>query len=138
MKDQNKEDKEFMKQLMEYLKQIGGDFYKATKIELPPDKLVADAWQPSGPPVSDIEFELIQRLNDFYRKLSRANDFLKNMGAISQDMLLPKASVNSINYSVPQYNSVIGEITQKKILRLKNEIASEVNRLQKERTKIRM
>jgi len=33
---------------------------------------------------------------------------------------------------------VIGEITQKKILKLKNEIASEVNRLQKERTKIRM
>jgi hypothetical protein len=133
---EDKKDEESVKQLTKYLESLHGKVFKVTKIQYPPDKFVVDAWQPSGPTVSDIDFELIQMLNDFYRKLLRINKFIEGAGAISKDMLLFHAQLNTAKREIPHYNKAISEITQKKIINLKNKIAQEVNRLQKERNKI--
>ena len=75
-------------------------------------------------------------LNDFYRKLLLINKFIKGAQAISKDMILIQSQLNTTKNTIPHYNKKISEITQKKIIDLKNKIAKEVNRLQKERSKI--
>ncbi len=134
---EDKKDEEFAKKLTEYIEQLRGKMFKVTKIEYPPDKFIVDAWQPAGPTVSDIDFDLIQLLNDLYRKLTRINKFIDGANEISKGMMLLHSHFNTAKSSVPRYNKTVNEITQKNILNLKNRIAQELNRLQKERNKIR-
>ena len=134
----DKEDEEFVKQLTEYIAQFQGKMFKVTKIEYPRDLFIVDAWQPSGPTVSDIDFDLIQKLNDLYRKLTRINKLIGGANEITQDMMLFHSQFNRAKSSVPRYNKMVNEITQKNILNLKNRIAQELNRLQKERNKIKL
>ena len=134
---EDKKDEEFAKKLAEYIEQFRGKMFKVTKIEYPPDKFIVDAWQPAGPTVSDIDFDLIQLLNDLYRKLTRINKFIDGANEISQGMMLFHYQFNTAKSSVPRYNKMVNEITQKNILNLKNKIAQELNRLQKERNKIK-
>lgn len=134
---EDKKDEEFAKKLAEYIERFRGKMVKVTKIEYPPDKFIVDAWQPAGPTVSDIDFDLIQLLNDLYRKLTRINKFIDGANKISQGMMLFHYQFNTAKSSVPRYNKMVNEITQKNILNLKNRIAQELNRLQKERNKIK-
>jgi len=134
---EDKKDEELAKKLIEYIEQFRGKMFKVTKIESPPDKFIVDAWQPAGPTVSDIDFDLIQLLNDLYRKLTRINKFIDGANEISQGMMLSHSQFNTAKSSVPRYNKMVNEITQKNILNLKNRIAQELNKLQKERNKIK-
>ena len=134
---EDKKDEEFVKMLTEYIEQLRGKMFKVTKIEYPPNKFIVDAWQPAGPTVSDIDFDLIQLLNDLYRKLTHINKFIDGANRISQGMMLLHSQFNTAKSSVPRYNKMVNEITQKNILNLKNRIAQELNRLQKERNKIK-
>lgn len=133
---EDKKDEEFAAKLTEYIEQLRGKMFKVTKIEYPPDKFIVDAWQPAGPTVSDIDFDLIQLLNDLYHKLTRINKFIDGANEISQGMMLFHSQFNTAKSNVPRYNKMVNEITQKNILNLKNRIAQELNRLQKERNKI--
>jgi hypothetical protein len=127
------EDEEFSKVLEDYFEQLFGKMFKVTKFEYPPNKFIVDSWQPSGPTFSYIDFELIQLLNDLYRKLNRINDFLDNIYSISQGMTLPYSDFYTITaVSLPQFNKTVNEITQKSILNLKNRISQELVKLQKE------
>lgn len=134
-KDKTKE-REFNEFFNKYLQQLRCRIYKVTKIQHPPDEFIVNAWQLSGPPVSNINFELIQKLNELYRKLSRINKFIVNANGISDGMIISESTVNSIKNSVPEYNNAIADISQKNILNLKNEIAQELIRLHKERSGI--
>lgn len=132
-----KEDEEFIKNLLEYIEPIRGKLFKVTKIEYPSDKFIVDAWQPAGPTMSDIDFDLIQLLNDFYRKLTRINKFIDGAKEISQGMTIFFSQLNTAKNSVPLYNEMVNEITQKSILNLKNMVTKELDRLKKERNKIK-
>ena len=137
-----KEDKEvgeIMQQWLDYMSQLqGGRLCKISKIVLPPNNFAADAWPSGGPAISDINFDLLQKINDLYRIFARVNKFIKNMRAIHPGSVHSASVVNNLNTIIPQYNSVIGEITQNKIVQLKNEISKELDRLKKEYDQIRL
>lgn len=136
----DKEDEESAKEMnefvSEYLQRLRGRMFKVTKIESPSDEFIVDAWQLSGPTVSNINFELIQKLNELYRKLTRMNKFIGGAKEISNGMTIFETNVNTLKSSVPKYNKMISDISQKNILNLKNEITQELNKLQRERSGI--
>lgn len=128
--------KKMSEMINQYLIHIRGRLFKVSKIEGPTEKFIADAWQPAGPTVSNIDFELIQKLNDLYRKIIRVNKYIDGSKEISSGMILFEPNVNKLKTSVPEYNDSIGEITQNTVLNLKNEITKEINRLQEEYSQI--
>lgn len=131
-----KELKEFNEFINNYMQQLRGRIYKVTRMQHPSDDFLVNAWQQSGPAVSNIDFELTQKINELYRKLSRINKFLDGTKWMSDGMIISESDVNAINSNVPKYNKVISDISQKKIVNLKNEITNELDRLQKERSRI--
>jgi len=133
---QNKEEEEFLKKIYEYFQYIHGRAYKITRAQYPSDKFVVDAWEPSGPTVSYIDFELTQLLNSFYRKLLRINTFIEGAHVISKGMLITEPQLNHTKNAIPSYNKMIGEITKNRIIQLKNMVAKEIIKLQEERRKI--
>jgi hypothetical protein len=100
---------------------------------MPSDKFLLDAWQPNGPVVSDIDFELIQKLNELYRKLTRINKYLENLAPLTVGTLLDESSKNGLEQNIPLFNSMVNEITQSEILQLKNKVIEETTRLIKKK-----
>ena len=129
-------DKEFKKWMDDYLQAIVGKMYVVKSVQLPPDRFVVGSWAINGPRSSDIDFELIQALNELYRKLQRANAFLDQMAELFPSARITEATRNGIENNVPRYNSAIAEVTQTKLVQVKNRITDEIRKLQKRRDEI--
>lgn len=136
---ENKEDEKFIKKLMTYYKFImGGDLKKITKLNMPRNKFVIDAWEAGGPIVSNIEFGLIQSINDLYRKLLRINKLLEKVDYINTGDTYSSRTIKQLNRIIPELNSLINELSQKKLVELKNEIIKHMDMLRKEYSKIKL
>jgi hypothetical protein len=133
-------DEEYEKKINEmarqYMIQMIGHRFKVTKLEVPSEAFIVDAWQLSGPIVSNIDFELIQTLNELYRKLIRINSFIYSMKTLSVGMMIDEADINSIENGIPRYDRMLNEISKNTILDLKNVVAKELIKLQKEYSQI--
>lgn len=79
-----KEAKEYTEFMNQYLLNLRGRVYKVTNVEYPSQNFLADAWKTTGPAISDIDFELIQLINDFYRNLERINNFIDGAKEVSK------------------------------------------------------
>lgn len=124
-------DKEFSKWFTEYMESILGARYIVKSVQIPSDKFLIDAWQPNGPVVSDIDFELIQELNELYRKLTRINKYLENLASLTVGTFLDESMKNGLEQNIPLFNAMVSEISQSKILQLKNKVIEETNILNK-------
>ena len=128
--------KEIMQFYQEYQRTILGDPYKISKATIPKDLFVLTCWPYGGPTVTEIDFDLVQGLNELYRKLSQVNRSIDEIRYISKNNILFRRDVEQVNELTDSISNDIVEITQEKILRLKNKIAIEINGLQSEREKI--
>lgn len=132
----SEEEKEF-REILEMLKPILGEMYKVTMFSLPPETFLRYAWPMGGPGISDIDFELSQRLEDLYRKLWRVNDAIREVSYFGEGTVIKKPEMKFILRKIRFVEKIVTEITQQEILALKNDVAKEIVRLKEVRRTIR-
>ena len=120
----------------EDMKTIVGNRFIVKTVHLPPDRFVVGAWPSTVPASSDIEFELAQALGELNRKLTRANAYLESVATLAPGANIDEAQKNAIERNFPRFNTAIAEITQSKLVQLKNRIAQETKKLQKRKDDI--
>jgi len=133
-----KEDKEFAKWLKDYQQKMIGKQYKVISFVQPPDRFVVGTWSLNSSRPSDIDFELVQSLNELNRSILRVNSFLENISTIGPGSLINESTKHQLDESIPRYNSMISEITQKKLLQIKNQVADDIKKLQKRRDAVNL
>ena len=129
-------DKEFDKWMRDFMKTIGGNRFIVKAVQLPPERFVVGAWPSTIPGASDIDFELAQALAELSRKLTRANAFLETVATLAPGANIDEAQKNALERNFPRFNTAIAEITQTKLVQLKNRIAQETKKLQKRKDDI--
>jgi hypothetical protein len=131
-----KQDQEFAKWLKDYQQRMIGKQYKVKSFVQPPDRFVVGSWLMNSPSASDIDFELVQSLNELNRSLLRVNSFLEHISTIGPGTVIDESTKIQLDDSIPRYNSMIAEVTQKKLIQIKNQITDEIKKLQKRRDEI--
>jgi hypothetical protein len=112
---------------------MGGKRFIVKSIQLPTDKFIVGSWPATLPASSDIDFELIQALNELNRTLVRANTYLENLSRSAPPAMVDEGTKNALQRSIPLYNAAIAEITRSKLVQIKNRINEEIKKLQKRR-----
>ncbi len=107
-----------------------------TRFEAPRNVFLIDAWPKGGPAVSDIDFELTREIDDFYRKLIHVNGVIKGVNYIGPEVVISKVEVESITREFKMMEQIINDLTQQKIVDIKNKITAETTRLTESRTEI--
>ena len=124
-------DKDFDKWMRDLMNAIAGKRFTVKAVQLPPDRFVVGSWPTSLLGSTDIDFELVQSLVELNRKLIRANAYLEVVANLAPGTNVDEASKNNLERNFPRFNAAVAEITQTKLLQLKNRIGQEVKTLQK-------
>lgn len=129
-------DKQFDKWMRDVMNAMGGKRFIVKTVQLPPERFVVGAWPANLPGTSDIDFELAQSLAELSRKLTRANVYLDTVATLAPGSNVDEASRNALERNFPRFNAAIAEITQSKLVQLKNRITQETKKLQKRKDEI--
>ena len=131
-----KEDQDFAKWFKEYMQTVVGKQFVVKSLLVPSEKFVLGSWPTNLSSSSDIDFELVQALNDLNRKLMRVNGFLEQLSRLAPGETVDEATKKALERDIPQFNTAIAEITQSKLVQIKNRITEEIKKLQKRRDEI--
>ena len=118
---------------------LSGQTFIVKKYIFPKERFITGSWQlhyiPSN---NEIDFNLIDSLNSFYRKIDRINyqmDYIESIIS-SFTHLIPLNTKNQIEKLQKLITDDINKISNKDILRLKNEIHKETELLQQKLRKL--
>ena len=131
-----KKDQDFSKWMKEYMQSVGGKRFIVKILQVPTEKFVIGAWPTDLSSSSDIDFELAQALTELHRNLKRANAFLEQISPIVPKSIVFESTKDSMEKSIPKFNTMIAEITQSKLVQIKNRVTEEIKKLQMRRDEI--
>jgi hypothetical protein len=130
----SKEDKE----ALEFFKAMESNTvgYAATKIQGPSEQFRIETWTHDRTQVTDVDFSLLQDLDEYYRVLRKINRVIRGLRNLGKGSQLSEPAVELISRDVETANSLVKEISKQKILDLKNRVSNEIRRLQNQRTQL--
>ena len=114
---------------------MGGDVHRVTKAEIP-RQFYVETWPPGGPGVSEINFALIQEINDLYRDLRRLNGFIERLRNITAGRAVTEHIAEYLRLEAATYESLVARISGDSILGAKNRISAEIVRLNDRRRRL--
>jgi len=125
--------------LFQFLENLyGGPLFRITERSIPREEFVVDSWPEAAPNVTEVDFGLYQNLTEFYRTLSRINESVKEIrywvgGGPGVVSMRTANRIDELNATIDKY---VADLTQEKILELKNQVTQEIQRLEEQRRKI--
>jgi hypothetical protein len=125
--------------LFQFLENLyGGPLFRITERSIPREEFIVASWPEAAPNVTEVDFNLYQDLTEFYRTLSRVNESVKEIrywvgGGPGVVSMRTANRIDELNASIDQY---VAELTQERILELRNEVTQEIERLEEQRRRI--
>ncbi|KPA14181.1 secreted protein [Candidatus Magnetomorum sp. HK-1] len=105
--------------------------YKVKSVIIPDETFSLCIWPISGPSVTEINFDLVVKLNELYLKLFKINENIDNIWSLLLKERIGHLFHQKIKKLKKVINNNISDISSEKIVELKDNIRDEVNRLQK-------
>ena len=137
MSESPSEDQEEMtprqKQIMS---QMMGIAVPILKLEAPREFLVVDAWEVGFPETSNIEFDLLKQINDYYRSVKRVNTTVERLMDMGQGRTVSQGFAETLKVHAKTHNDVVDDLKSRNFVSLKNKISEEKARLTKIRNRL--
>lgn len=128
------------KESFEVMKAIAADMdsvtYTVTKTRGPSEPFRMETWLNERTNVTEVDFQLLQDLDEFYRELIKINRVIAGLQRLGKGSQINEPYMELINRDLKMANLSIKEVTKQKILGLKNRVRNEVQRLHDQRSRI--
>ncbi|QGX40541.1 hypothetical protein E2H98_13025 [Permianibacter aggregans] len=95
----------------------------------PRETLVVEAWSTGFPEVSNIDFELLQQINEYYRSVRRVNETVDRFMNLSKGATITQGFSDVVKAHILSHNKNLEELRKKSFVELKNKIVKEQERL---------
>lgn len=132
----SEDEKEMTPDKRELLGQMVGSVVPVLKFEAPRELLVIDVWETGFPETSNIEFDLLNQINDYYQSIRRVNKTVEQLMSISQGIAVKKGFSEVLTVHIKKHNEVVQRLKSQNFVALKNKIIKEKVRLTKIRNKL--
>ncbi len=107
-----------------------------TSVKRPTELFLVDIWPRGGPAITEINFELTQEIDEFYRKLGLVNNVVREIRYISVGDMIPEGGLMYTKEQAQKMEEIVTDITKDSIVNLKNKVAKEIQKLREERKKL--
>lgn len=106
------------------------DFY------FPRIPLVSDSWKTSYPEAGDIPFDLLNEINEYYRRVRNANSLIDRLEGVSQGIGVASGYRKVIEEDIAYFNSQVDELKRLDAIKLKNKISAAILSLSERRKRL--
>jgi len=111
-------------------KNVNLQIYKVTKVLMPEERFFINSWPLTGPQVSEINFDLIDQLNDLFIKLFKINEDIDEVWSLLIRERIGYLFYQKIKTLEKKVNENISDISSEKLVELKDKIRDEIDILQ--------